>query len=227
MKEPDPPFRLYDFLAYLFPGAATLHAIYLLMNGEKLKIIGYLSTGYETVDFIYWLIAAYVIGLAWSVMSRDLVRTLIWKYDNPRFDYYEGQKVVDSPFGEDLSKALKDKIMKQFGDNDLKAEQAHRLCRAYVAQNCPSSWDRRKEILAVRSMCANFIGPAILYAVAFFSAGWKLFGVMALVGAAALMMKTITLDRREWKEIYVSFLTHQYTRTKERIPQNKNETSDE
>lgn len=209
MKEPELPFRLYDFLAYLFPGAATLHAIYLMMSNDNLKIIHYLSTGYETVDFIVWLIGAYIVGLIWSVVSRDLLRRVIWQFDNPRLDYYDGKTSARSPFGDELTKDLKDKTSKRFGYSDLKAEQAHRLCRAYVAQNCPSSWDRRKEILSVRSMCANSIGPALLYSVAFFLGGWKLFGAISLIGVAALMVKTITLDRREWKEIYTAFLVHQ------------------
>jgi len=211
MKELNPPFRLYDFLAYLFPGAATLHAAYIIMKSKGPQIVQSLSTHSSVIDVTLAIVAAYALGLVWSVVSREGLRRLIWLFENPRIQYFKGDSPKQSSLGSSLTKKLQAQARKQFDEPSLEAEQAHRLCRAYVVQHCPTLWERRQSIVAVRAMCANFIGPALLYTVVFAVRSLWPLAVIAGIASIALVAKTVTLDQREWREIYLAFLVHQST----------------
>ena len=165
MKELSPPFRLYDFLAYLFPGAATLHAVWVIVEYKGGYIVRSLSTYNSVRDIALAIVAAYALGLMWSVVTREGLRRLLWLFSNPRIQYFDD--LEQSPLERSLTEKLQTRARELFGEPFLKAVQAHRLCRAYVAQYCPASWERRQSIMPVRSMCANFIGPTLLYAVSF------------------------------------------------------------
>ena len=110
-----------------------------------------------------------------------------------------------------MVKELRKQVQELFGESALEPEQAHRLCRAYVAQYCPISWEKRESIMAVRSMCANLVGPAILYSVGFAIKDRWVFAALAVIGAIVLLAKTVNLDQREWRCIYFAFLAHRST----------------
>ena len=76
------PFRLYDFLAYLFPGAATMHAVYLMRNDDITQVADKTLTGNSVVDMMLGLIAAYFIGLMLSVLTRHGTRSLVFRSCN-------------------------------------------------------------------------------------------------------------------------------------------------
>ena len=205
-KDATVPFRLFDFLAYLFPGAATMHAVYVMRNQDVSQFANTMSTGSIVIDMMLGFIAAYLIGLIWSVVSREGLRTLVWKFCNPRFDYFSKSHTTKSPLSIALSKRLKEKVHRLFGDDVDDAQQAHRLCRVFVSNNFPASWERRESIVGVRAMCANCVGPVLIYGIAFAINGWWPLTVLAICGSAALIWKMIVLDQREWKEIYFAFL---------------------
>ena len=224
MKELKSPFRLYDFLAYLFPGAATLHAIYMILK-DKDKATGVLellSTDSSPVNAILMIIAAYVLGLIWSVISREGLRRLMWLKWNPRIQYFTDSGDKRNPLGE-MSKELQEQVQELFGEPALEPRQAHRLCRVYVAQYCPISWEKREAIVAVRSMCANFVGPALLYSMTFVLSGRWIPAVIAGLGAIAFLFKTVSLDNREWRWIYFAFLAHRSTIVSSDIKETENE----
>ena len=193
MKQPETPFRLFDFLAYLFPGMVTIHLFYILMKGKPTTIIRGITTGNSVIDVSIFLAGSYIIGLSWSVFTRFVVRPLTWKISNPRIDFFEGTD-PNSPLGETMTTKLQELAKAKFGDKSLNADIGHRLCREYISINRPETWNRREEIKAVRSMCANSIGPAILYAFVFASKGWWFLCIAALFTALALSSKMITLD---------------------------------
>ncbi|MSR57921.1 MAG: hypothetical protein EXS05_09625 [Planctomycetaceae bacterium] len=200
------PFRLYDFLAYLFPGAATMHAIYIMRRDDVSQLAQSMLTGQVLVDIMLGFIAAYLIGLIWSVITWLGVRMLVWRFCNPRIDYYSESEAAKSPLGVVLNKRLRGKVQEIFGPDIVDARQAHRLCRVFVTNHCAGSWERRASIVGVRAMCANCIGPVLLYGVAFARNDWWTLSIIAAVGCTALTFKMITLDQREWKEIYFAFL---------------------
>ncbi|MBA7619991.1 hypothetical protein ES703_27333 [subsurface metagenome] len=205
-EETKVPFRLYDFLAYLFPGAASMHAVYVMCNQRISQVANTMSTGNIVIDIILGFIAAYLIGLLWSVLSREGLRRLVWKFYNPRIDYFFESRAAKSPLGVILNKRLREKVQKVFGNDIVDAQQAHRLCRVFVSNNSPASWERRESIIGVRAMCANCVGPVLIYGIAFATNGWWLLFGLTIFISAALICKMIILDQREWKEIYFAFL---------------------
>ena len=202
---PKIPFRLYDFLAYLFAGALTIHALYLMDSSHITAVASKIRTGTVVTDLAMIFIAAYVVGIAWSVVTRQGVRRLVWRYSNPRVDYLDKTIPAKSPISADLLDQLKILSETTFRTK-LRAEETYRLCREFVANNATASWERREAIVGVRSMCANCVGPTFLYVVAFFHNGWMLLGFMAVLAMISLVSKMITLDHREWKLIYFAFL---------------------
>jgi hypothetical protein len=210
-EEITPPFRLYDFLAYLFPGAATFHALYCLESVKPTSLAQGLSTKDPVLDVLLLLVGAYIVGLAWSVISREVLRPLIWIRWHPRIQYFENS-AENSPLGHSLARQLQILTRQVFNDSSLSGPQAHRLCRAYVAQHCPKAWANREAIVAVRSMCANLICPIIVYALAFATKGWWAMVIASVTVFVSLIIKMISLDQREWREIYFAFLAHQSTR---------------
>jgi len=198
------PFRLYDFLAYLFPGMATMHALFLIQGQPLDGFTKTVRTDNAVIDVIIALVAAYLIGLFWSVISRDVLRRLVWKCSNPRIEYFEEALAAKSPLGVALNAKLREKVREMFGE--VRAEEAHRLCRVFVCNQMPKSWARRESVVGVRSMCANCVGPLLLYAAAFLAHGFWLLGIVSSLGSVALLSKMIALDQREWKEVYFAFL---------------------
>jgi len=88
MKTPDAPFGLFDFLAYLFPGIATLHCFFLWANSEDGCGLPALATGSTAANAGVALVAAYALGFAWSVFSRQAIQRLTYRlWANPREDY--------------------------------------------------------------------------------------------------------------------------------------------
>lgn len=205
-EETSVPFRLYDFLAYLFPGAATMHAVYIMRRQDINQLADTISTGSIVIDIVLAFIAAYLIGLLWSVVSREGRRRIVWRFCNPRIDYFSAPQTSRSPLGVSLNKRLREEVKTVFGDDVIDAQQAHRLCRVFISNNLPTSWERRQSIVGVRAMCANCVGPVLIYGIAFATNGrWLLTG-LAVIISAALICKMIILDQREWKEIYFAFL---------------------
>ncbi len=201
------PFRLYDFLAYLFPGAATMHALYVMRSQDVAELARRMSTGSLLVNITVGFIAAYLIGLVWSVVSREGLRKLVWRYCcNPRIDYFSDTPAARKTLGVALNKRLREKVHEVFGMEAVDAHQAHRLCRVYVSMHSPAASERRESIVGVRAMSANCVGPVLLYGIAFAINGWWVLSVIAVLGAGALIAKMITLDQREWKQIYFAFL---------------------
>lgn len=205
-KETTVPFRLFDFLAYLFPGAATMHAVYVMRSQDVSQLANTMSTGSIVIDMMLGFVAAYLIGLVWSVVSREGLRKLVWKFCNPRIDYFSESHVSKSPLGIALNRRLREKVQEVFGGDVVDGQQAHRLCRVFVSNNFPASWERREAIIGVRAMCANCVGPVLIYGIAFAANGWWPLTVLAICSSAALIYKMIILDQREWKEIYFAFL---------------------
>lgn len=205
-KDTTVPFRLFDFLAYLFPGAATMHAVYVMRSQDVSQLANTMSTGSVVIDLMLGFVAAYLIGLVWSVASREGLRTLVWKFCNPRIDYFSESHASKSPLGIKLNGQLREKVKRVFGDDVVDGQQAHRLCRVFVSNNASASWERREAIIGVRAMCANCVGPVLIYGIAFVTNGWWLLAALSICCLAALIRKMISLDQREWKEIYFAFL---------------------
>lgn len=183
-----------------------MHAFYVMRSNDVAHVSAKTSTGSLLVDLILGVIAAYLIGITWSVVSREGLRKLVWKFCNPRIDYFLEAKAADSPLGVVLCRRLRAKVHEVLGLEAVDARQAHRLCRAYISIHSPSSWERRESIVGVRAMSANCVGPVLLYSIAFAVNGWWVLSVISVLAAGALISKMITLDQREWKQIYFAFL---------------------
>ena len=210
MKEVTPPFRLYDFLAYLFPGMATLHVLYLHGASTQAMLTGFLTSS-TVFNYAMLILTSYVIGLFWSVVSRDVIRRLCWLIYNPRIDHLNPRKFRRTPLGPCIIAGIKSHLAELYPTEAPSPRDAYVLCRCYVSHNCPSSWARRTIVTSIRAMAANFIGPTVMYATFFFSNGNETLGWVAVVAAVALLRKTVTHDAIEWKEIYASFLSHRTT----------------
>ena len=219
MKEVAPPFRLYDFLAYMFPGLATLHALSIYSEGTRVALSGFLTTN-AVFNYAMLVVASYTIGLFWSVVSRDIIRRLYWLVYNPRVDFLLPRKYRRTPLNTRMREMIHTEFEKLLPSAELSPQNAYVVCRSYVAQNCPFSWTRREIVTSMRAMATNFIGPVVLYAVILFANGRTGFGWVAILVAVALVRKTVTHDGIEWKEVYVSFLTHRM------VTQQANESSE-
>ena len=114
MSELKPSFRLYDFLAYLFPGIATFLALKIIfpVNFHELKL--QLTTSNTIIEAACVIILAYVIGLFWSVFYRELIRPLIWIKSNPRIYFYNPKDPQKTPIGNDMLLKLRVEAEKFF-----------------------------------------------------------------------------------------------------------------
>lgn len=205
MSDLAPPFRLYDFLSYLFPGLATLHVWYLYV-GES--VAAGMVTKSTPVNYAVLLVASYVIGLFWSAVSRDIIKPLCRLAYDPRVDLYAPRRFRSTWLNVETRKAIEaevDDIVSSIGG---KPRIVAAFCRSYVAQNCAPAWARRENVSSVRAMATNFIGPVTLYGAYFLWEGRVALGVASVAVVVAMLRKSMTHDSIEWKEIYVSFLSH-------------------
>jgi len=208
MNDLKPPFGLYDFLAHLFPGLLSLHAIVLIAGRGRHALISALSTGNAAFDAGLIVVVAYVCGLTAGVLARQFLRPLLWRWRHPRVEYFRGNGSASEPFGSGLTAKLQELACTRFDDPTLQAEQAYRLCRTYVAENCPASWQRRQLMVAMRAMASHMVIPLTLCMVGLTAnKQWPLLVCCAVV-LVALVSKTLVLEQREWREIYTAFIVH-------------------
>lgn len=210
MKDDVLQFRLYDFLAYIFPGVATLHVLYLFSKDTISQSTELLSDS-AVVNGILMVAISYAIGLFWSAISRDIIRPLLWKIANPRIDLLFTKKerqTLLSPAVRDTAKAELQAML----DTECPSEKdVSAICRSYVALHCPAAWARRENVSCVRAMAANLIGPIGLYAAYLFTHEYLLLGFLAVFIAIALLRKIFTHESIEWRELYISFIVHRKT----------------
>ena len=207
MKELTPPFRLYDFLAYMFPGLATLHALYISSVGTRNALTGFLTPN-AAFNYAMLIVASYIVGLFWSAISRDVIRRVCWFVYNPRVDFLFPRKYRRTPLSARIRMKIQTELEGLLPSVKLSQRNAYVVCRSYIAQNCPSSWARREIVSSMRAMATNFVGPMVLYAAILFLNGRTWLGGVAAMVALVLLRKTVTHDSIEWKEVYMSFLTH-------------------
>ena len=204
MTETVPPFRLYDFLAYLFPGAAALSALSMIFT--ELHMAATEAASKEPLsDAVLFLSVSYALGLVLSVLSR-FIRLLTQIFVNPREEYYSGLTQKGRILSKELTDALQKRVHETFKCNLIDPNYAAELCRVYVAENCPVAWNQRENITAVQAMSANFIWPALLYAMDFLTRGYKLLAILCVALAIVLFLKVIMHERYEWRVIYIAFL---------------------
>ena len=220
MKETQAPFRLYDFLAYLFPGIATLHALYLAGGEAHSELVSFL-TKYAALNYAMFVVASYAIGLFWSVVSRDVIRRTCWLIYNPRIDFLTPRKHRHSPLDSGIRAQIQRELHRMFPSVKFPAQNAYAVCRSYVSNCSSSSWNRREFVSSVRAMATNLIGPIVIYMTFFFTHGHVKMGWVAVVFILAILRKTVTHDWVEWKEIYVAFIMHRAS--SQRIPSEAHE----
>ncbi len=207
MSELRNAFRFYDFLAYLFPGIATLHAISLCYGGKSgEQTWAQLSTTDPYLNLVLFIILAYSIGHVWSYIGRIVIRTmLLAKWRHPREDILDPNK---SSLGPIVTIKVLKKVASTFHMVNSKenAVPIYRLARTYALQNCPDSSGRQEVFQTLRVMCLNMSGPSLMYFFIFLLNGLWIFAIVALFGAVLLFYKFMDLRDRELREIYLSFL---------------------
>src|SRR3990167_4524654 len=139
MNDMAPPFRLYDFVAYIFPGVASVHVMYASNPDLRAASAGILTAD-TAFNYTVLIVVCYAVGLFWSATSRDLLRRLCWIFYNPRIELLAPRKGRRSALNPRLRAMVRVEVGKLLQSADVDVLSMPGVCRSYVAQNCPAAW---------------------------------------------------------------------------------------
>lgn len=212
-------FDLEEFLAYLLPGFGCCVLLYVKWGPEIQHFTPLLSKyGSETLilflSIVFFITLSFAIGQLCSVFSRFALRPIIHRlYFDPEFSIIasrQKRKVERKFYPPTITQLISEKFLKIFGF-DMNAPEVQiavpRLIRAYVLTRAPTALAIRDRIIRSRSLCANFVAPVLL-TIVLFAANLGFLHSFMLVGCAlALIIRQVSLDIRESKELYTEFLS--------------------
>jgi hypothetical protein len=211
-------FDLEEFLAYLLPGFVCSLLVFSRWSSEIAAFVPSLNRYGPEYAILFICITLFItvslaLGHLCGLFARNLLRPFLnLLLGDPeqsiilsRQRRWTDKGFYSAPFLEAVSARFKS----VFGltlDDRLLWKAAPRLIRSYVIVRSPIVAVVRDRVVRSRSLCANMVLPAVAAAIIFRSElSWQLL-VSLLVVAILLVVKQVSLDIRESKEIYTAFL---------------------
>ncbi len=211
-------FDLDEFLAYLVPGSICSIILYIKFSPMVITVIPKLNQyGPEYAILflftVFFIAISLAIGHLCSVLGRNIIRPLIYLiFGDPDFSIFvfrHGFWTDKEFYSVPLTKAVSNRFKAAFGlaMEDRKLVRAvPRLIRSYVFLRAPMAIVVRDRIVRARSICGNLIFPTLLAIILFYADLGFVYSGALLGSAILLIVKQMSLDSRESKELYAAFL---------------------
>jgi hypothetical protein len=212
-------FDLEEFLAYLLPGFTCIVLLYAKWSSNFVQFVPSLNKyGPEYLilflSIVFCVALSLALGHLCSVFSRFVIRPLLYAvlFDPEKSIIPSRQRrgIEKSFYSPTITKKIAERFTRIF-DLDLNdpgvQASVPRLIRAYVFSKTPASLIVRDRIVRARSLCSNLIPAISLAIILFYNSLGTVYCIVLAISAALLVIKQFSLDIRESKEIYTTFLS--------------------
>lgn len=163
---------------------------------------------------VFFITVSLAIGHLCSVFARNILRPVLHLvFGDPEISIFASshsfstdKRFYSAPFISAISRRFTKVFGLEMEDSHLKSA-VPRMIRTYVFLHGPAALVIRSRIVRARSICGNLVVPIFLAILLFYPELGRIYSAVLIASAALLIVKQVSLDIRESKEVYTAFLS--------------------